>query len=36
MINDSNHEANFSHKVLLTDTQVLRLRKAFENSYQLK
>ena len=36
MINDSNHETNFSHKVLLTDTQVLRLRKAFENGSSIK
>ena len=28
---DSNDENNFSHKLLLTNTQVSKLRKAFEN-----
>ena len=28
---DSNDESNFPHKLLLTDTQVSRLRKAFPN-----
>ena len=31
MIGDSNNETNFPHKVLLTNTQVMRLRKAFVN-----
>ena len=31
VIGDSNNEANFLHKLLLTDTQVLRLRKALVN-----
>ena len=31
MIRDSNGETNFPHKLLLTDTEVSRLRKAFEN-----
>ena len=29
MIGDSNNETNFPHKLLLTDTQVSRLHKAF-------
>ena len=29
---DSNDETNFPHKLLLTDTQVLRLHKAFANN----
>ena len=32
MIQDSNDETNFSHELLLTDTQVLRLSKASENN----
>ena len=32
MVGDSNGETNFPHKILLTNTQVLRLRKAFANS----
>ena len=32
MIGDSNDEANFPHKLLLTDAQVSRLRKAFANN----
>ena len=32
MVGDSNDETNFPHKLLLTNTQVLRLRKAFENN----
>ena len=31
-IEDFNNETNFPHKLLLIDTQVLRLRKAFANS----
>ena len=31
MIGDSNDETNFSHKFLLSDTQVLRLCQAFAN-----
>ena len=31
VIGDSNDETNFLHKLLLTDTQVPRLRKAFAN-----
>ena len=32
VVNDSNDENNFPHKLLLTNTQVSRLRKAFENN----
>ena len=32
MIGNSNEEANFQHKLLLTNTQVLRLHKAFANN----
>ena len=31
VIGDSNDEANFSHKLLLTDTHLTRPRKAFVN-----
>ena len=31
MIGNSNDETNFSHKLLLTNTQVATLRKAFAN-----
>ena len=31
MADDSRDEVNFSHKLLLTDLQVSRLRKAFAN-----
>ena len=31
MIGDSNDETNFSHKLLLTDTQVFRIHEAFAN-----
>ena len=31
MIDDSNDETNFPHKLLFTDTQVSRLRKDFAN-----
>ena len=31
VIGESTEEANFPHKLLLTDTQVLRLHKAFAN-----
>ena len=32
IVGDSNDENNFSHKLLLTNTQVSRLRKAFANN----
>ena len=32
VIGDSNDDNNFAHKLLLTNTQVLRFRKAFENN----
>ena len=32
VVGDSNDENDFSHKFLLTNTHVLRLRKAFPNS----
>ena len=32
VVGDSNDENNFSHKLLLTNTQVSRLRKAFANN----
>ena len=32
MIGNSNDETNFSHKLLLTNTQVANLRKAFANN----
>ena len=32
MIGDFNDEANFPHKLLLTDRQVSRIRKAFANN----
>ena len=32
VIDDSNDENNFLHKLLLTNTQVLKLRKPFENN----
>ena len=31
LIGNSNDETNFSHKLLLTDTQVSKIRKAFAN-----
>ena len=31
MVGDSNIDSNFSHKSLLIDTQVSRIRKAFAN-----
>ena len=31
LIRSSNDETNFSHKLLLTDTQVSKIRKAFAN-----
>ena len=31
MIGNSNDEANFPHKLLLTDTQVSKIRRAFSN-----
>ena len=33
MIRDSNDETNFPHKLLLTDTQILRIGKAFGNNW---
>ena len=32
-VGDSSHENNFSRKLLLTNTQVSRLRKAFANKF---
>ena len=32
MIENSNDKTNFLHKILLNDTQVLKIRKAFANS----
>ena len=32
IIGDPNDENNFRHKLLLTNTQVLKLRKAFANN----
>ena len=32
-VGDSSDENNFSHKLLLTNTQVSRLRKAFANKF---
>ena len=32
VVGDSNDENNFSHKLLLTNTQISTLRKAFENN----
>ena len=32
MIGDSNDEANFPHKLLLTDRQIYSIRKAFSNN----
>ena len=32
MIGDSDDDINFPHKLLVTDTQVLRLRKSFANN----
>ena len=32
VIGDSNDDNNFPHKLLLTNTQVLRFRKAFANN----
>ena len=32
MVGDFNDEKKFSHRLLFTDPQVSRLRKAFENS----
>ena len=32
VITDSNDETNFQHKLLLTETQVSRLQKAFANN----
>ena len=31
MVGNSNNETNFPHKLLLTNIQILRLRKAFAN-----
>ena len=35
VVTDSNDETNFSNKLLLTNTQASRLRKAFVNGSQL-
>ena len=35
VVGDSNDENNFPRKLLFTNTQVLRLRKAFANNPQL-
>ena len=35
MIGNSHDEINFSHKLLLTNTQVANLHKAFANNSQL-
>ena len=32
IVGDSNDEDNFPHKLLLTNTQILRLRKTFPNA----
>ena len=32
MIGNSNNESNSSHKILLTNRQILRLRRAFANN----
>ena len=32
VVGDSNDENNFSHKLLLSNTQILRTRKAFANN----
>ena len=32
VVGDSNDKNNFSHKLLLTNTQISKLRKAFANS----
>ena len=34
LIRSSNDETNFPHKLSLTDTQVLKIRKAFANAYK--
>ena len=31
MVNESNHEINFPHRLLLTDTQVSKIHKGFAN-----
>ena len=31
LIRNFNDETNFAHKILLIDTEVLKIRKAFEN-----
>ena len=36
VVGDSNDENNFPHKLLLTNTQVLRLRKAFADNSSTK
>ena len=33
LIGNSNYETNFLHKLLLTDTQVSRIRKAFAKAF---
>ena len=34
LIRSSTDETNFPHKLSLTDTQVLKIRKAFANAYK--
>ena len=34
LIRSSNDETNFPHKLSLTDTQVLKIRKAIANAYK--
>ena len=36
MIGDSNDDTNFPHKLLLTDRQVLNIRKAFANHLSIE
>ena len=36
MIGNSNDETNFPHKLLLTDTQVLKICKAFPNGWSTR
>ena len=35
IVGDFNHENNFKHRILLTNTQVSRLRKAFADNIKL-
>ena len=36
VVGDSNDETNLSHMLLLTDTQVSRIRKVFQMVYQIR